>query len=742
MSILDKLPFVSHKPQAEYFFAVNLTASLVSVAVWGVEAKRLVIVGSSQAKYSQDNLVNVVNLCLDEALGDFPIDPAKVLFGVPDSWLENENLKEAHVKVLKNLVKELDVSPLAYVSTSFAIAHLYQKQNGVPLTAILVNIDNPINVAVTKVGKILGFESVVKTGKLAEDIEKALLSLPNIEVLPTKIQIYSGSLDEQALSEARDQLQKFPWTANLPFLHLPKIEILSELAELEAVCLAGASELEPAVVFHHQQLHPTRQAPFSREPVEQIAEEPDNQEQSAGSDNLTAVGFMTGDISSKEPLIEDLEDSDIYEDEMQPAPAHLSVTPTKSFLEVAKSLPAAFFEKGARGFSNVLSGNRRGWREIALNKFVLIATIVIVSVIAAYVILPKAKLTVFIDPKVLEKEAQVVADPAITSLDEANKKIPGKIVEIDVSGSDKGIATGKKQIGDPAKGKVLLVNQTTSPKTFPKGTILVGPNNFTYQTDAPATATSSAVIEFVGTKFGTVQVAVTATDIGPEGNLSAGKQLNIKGESQTSFSAKVDDDIAGGTSKDVTVVTADDQKKLLANVSNQLKQKAKGDLQGKLSGDFKVLAEGLAETVIKSSFSKAVNDSASDFTLNLSAHYKGTAYSEGDLKLIVSKLVETNVPEGFEFNLAEMETQSDVLKLEKDNRLIFQAKFRAKLLPKIDTNKLKQELVGKTFSEVDDIVKKHESVIGSEVKTSFLLPPPLQRMPLLSKNISIEIIPK
>lgn len=742
MSILDKLPFATRKPQTEYFFALNLTSNFVSVAVWGIEAKKLIIIGSSQGSYSQDNLATVANLMLDEALGDFPADPTKVLFGVPDSWLENDNLKEDNVKTLKELVKELDISPLAYVSTSFAIAHLYQKQNGVPLTAILVNIDSPITVAVIKVGKILGFKSIEHSGKLAEDIEKALLGLADIEVLPTKIQIYSANLSESALTDSRDELQKFPWTANLPFLHLPKIEILPQSVELEAVCLAGASELEPDIIFYHQILTPAHQNPLSHLPIRELVKEDSSKEEPNINDNLKEVGFVSGDISTKEPSALP-EDTDIYEDEFETLPLRLPIKQTTpTFLKAVSSLPSTFLEKGTKGFSKIFSGNSRGLKGVALNKFVLILAVIAVSVIAAYVILPKAKVTVFIDPKVLEKEAQVVADPSVNTLDEANKKIPGKIIEIDVNGSDKGVASGKKQIGDPAKGKVLLVNQTTSPKTFPKGTVLIGPNNFTYLTDVSATATSSAVIEFVGTKFGTVQVAVTAIGIGPEGNLSAGKQLTLKGESSSSFTAKVDDDIAGGTSKDVTVVTSDDQKKLLANVSNQLKEKARGELQGKLSGDFKVLREGLAETVIKSSFSKAVNDSASDFTLDLSAHYKGTAYSEGDLKLIVSKLVETNVPEGFEFNLSEMETQSDVLKLEKDNRLIFQAKFRAKLFPIIDTDKLKQELTGKSFSQVGEIVKKHETVIGSQINTSFLLPAPLQRMPFLSKNISVVITPK
>ena len=232
-------------------------------------------------------------------------------------------------------------------------------------------------------------------------------------------------------------------------------------------------------------------------------------------------------------------------------------------------------------------------------------------------------------------------------------------------------------------------------------------------------------------------------EIGPEGNLAALKGLTVKGESASNYTAQVAEDLTGGTSQDVTVVTADDQKKLLATVTSTLRKKAQDDLQGKLTGDMKILQEALAETIGKTVYSKGVNDQASDFTLNLSVHYKGTAYSENDLKLIVSKLVQTTVPDGYELNLNDTETQSDVLKLEKDNKLVFSAKFKAKLMPKMDLEKLKQELRGKTPAEVAELVRRNnDTVIGSEVKTSLILPNPLLRTPLLTKNISIEVIAK
>ena len=154
------------------------------------------------------------------------------------------------------------------------------------------------------------------------------------------------------------------------------------------------------------------------------------------------------------------------------------------------------------------------------------------------------------------------------------------------------------------------------------------------------------------------------------------------------------------------------------------------------------MEEALNETITKTSYSKSVNDQAPEFSLTLNARYKGTAYSENDLRTIVSKLVQTNVPENFALNLADTETQSDVMKLEKDNKLVFQAKFRAKLMPKLDIEKIKMQIKGKTPSEVAEIVRQYESVIGSEVRTSSTLPASLQRLPILSKNISIEVVTK
>ena len=125
--------------------------------------------------------------------------------------------------------------------------------------------------------------------------------------------------------------------------------------------------------------------------------------------------------------------------------------------------------------------------------------------------------------------------------------------------------------------------------------------------------------------------------------------------------------------------------------------------------------------------------------MNLTIHYKGTAFEDQDLKQIVGKLVTTQVPDGFTLNLEGTETQADVSKLEKDGQLKFLAKFRAKLMPRIQQDEVIRKIKGKPVKEAEAILKSMDNVLGSEIKFSPSLPPVLQRLPVLGKNIKVEV---
>lgn len=702
------LPLKKNTQTAEYFFGLDIRDGFVTACVWGIEGNKIRLISVVHRKFHPEenfpesalSLIEASNIALDEALADFQPEPEKILFGVPDSWLADEELKPKYGKVLKQLVKELDLIPLAYVSTTHAICHYLQRQEGVPTTAILVEISDSLSVAVVKAGKVLGTKEISRVENLPRDIEKALLAFPDIEVLPAKILIFGKG----EISHYKEDLVSFNWMGQLPFLHLPKVEELEKDVSIKSLSFAGASEMNPHVHLEHQSI------PIF--PAQKLAQP------------AHVAAFAEGDIEDiSKPNIDDeyaASAVDVYQKSIQPL--------HKDNL-LDKFSPAAIIPGGVPDLSKWF-GN--------LGLTASISIIILVVLILAYLFLPKATVKVFVDPKILEKEAQVVADPKITTMDEANKLIPGKIVETTVDGTSKAAATGKKQIGDPAKGTVVIYNKTASSKNFPLGTVLVGSDNLNFALDTSVTVASQSAVEG-GISFGKASVNATASTIGPDGNLAAGKDLTIKGFSADQYTAKVDSAFSGGVSKDVTVVTSDDQKKLLASLTVDLKKKAQGEIQGKLTGDMKILEETFTEKVLKQSFSKKAGDQATEFSLTLNLNLKGTAYSDTDLKTIVGKLVETTVPEGFDLDLARTETQATVAKVEKDGKIIFTAKFKAKLMPRLDLEKIKSEIKFKTPDEVEEILKSNESVIGADIKITPDLPGPFQRLPLLSQNINLEI---
>ncbi len=303
MTFLEKLtallPFNKRTEKTEYFFAVCIGLSEVTSTVWGLMGHQIDILGQKTFPYDgTDDLVEKTHLALDDCLGALDIEPEKVLFGVPESWSMDDNLKEPYLKLLNKMLKEYDLSPLAYVTTTNSLAYLLQKQEGSPPTTILMGLGDFVEITLVKGGKIIGTKISKRTDVLFEDIEGVLQQFTEVEVLPSKILLYSTKTNED-LSKVQADLMSYPWMAKLSFLHFPKIEILADDILYQSVIFAGASELYPEVDLKHN---------FSLyQPVTPLFAEKTSHVQgfhSLGLDSEADSGFVKGDIRKK------LEESD------------------------------------------------------------------------------------------------------------------------------------------------------------------------------------------------------------------------------------------------------------------------------------------------------------------------------------------------------------------------------------------------------------------------------------------------
>ncbi|MBI2597350.1 baseplate J/gp47 family protein [Candidatus Daviesbacteria bacterium] len=758
MNFLDRLTalilFGKKEEVVEYFFALNIANEQLICALWTIEKKQLKILDIAYENCSSsEDLIPTTDKLLDKVLGVREIEPQKILFGIPSFWLSDGNLKSEKLSILRKLVKELELVPMAYVENSLAVAHFLEKTDGVPPTAILVGFETDhLTVSVVRAGKLDGVKIVQRGESSGADIERALLTFVGVETLPSKILIYNYQVSSESgqiedLKKIRNQLLSYSWMSKLSFLHFPKIELLKENIEIKSICLAGASEIESNIFYYEvrDSSHYEQAITQSVKKTTVISPEEEEVEEIKGDTKVSKdtenadLGFVVGDVSAvskeeEEVSFEENQDENNIEEAIQENELAVPLESDmvmKSPVTAEKQIKDKFsLQRFIMQVTNLLIPKKFG--SIALLVTFIGALLIILG---AYLFLLKAEVKIFVEPKVLEKDAEVIADPNQKVVDEDAKVIPGQIVDTEISGSAKDQATGKKQIGDAAKGTVKIINNTDEGRSFSKGTILTTSSGlkFTLNSSASVSATP-ADADSKSTKT----VEVIAAEIGADGNLPSGTNLTVSNLPTSQIAVKAEGNFSGGTSKDVTVVSSDDQKKLLASLASDLRKQAQVKLQEKLPQK-KILEEALSEEIIKKSFSKNINDQASEISLNLTAKYKGIAFEDKDLKLIVSKLVTTQVPEGFRLNLEDTETQANVSKLEKDGKLIFLARFRAKLLPKIDTEKIKSKIKGKSANEAISTIKNMEDILGSEIQISPKLPTFLQRLPILGNNISIEV---
>lgn len=714
MNFIDRItgfiPFGKIIKQSEYFFALNIGHKTLSACVWLVESKHLKVLNPAQSPYSgTEELIKVVDGLLDKVLFDLNIEPEKILFGVPDSWLMDDDLKPQNLKILQDLSRYLELKPLAYVATSHSLAHFIEKKEGAPTTGILVGIEKEaIEVTVIRAGKIDGTKVIERSENAGGDIEKALLTFAEVEVLPSRILLYGGEGID--LARQKETLLTHPWMSKLSFLHFPKIELTEENIVINSIAYTGAAELDSEVSFvkvpsinhaNKSNVLPVSEAKEVKELTGALEDED--------------FGFVEGDINKVK--------KEVQPDMSQPEDFS-EMTEISQEMEDKEVLP---------GQAGIATMDKLPKFPLLKQKKLLIGLGLLILFLGGLVLVPKAEVTIFAEPQILEKDAQVTADPSAKSVDEDRKIIPGEIVSVEVSGSEKTPASGKKEIGDSAKGTVKVINNsTTSSQTITQGaTITSGGLKFTLDSTVNVASTSAT-----SDSKSTATVKVTAVAVGPDSNLPSGSQFSLGSNSQIAIVAE--GNFSGGTSKTVTVVTDEDQKKLLASLASNLRKQAKDKIQEKLK-EKKILEEALSEEITKKSYNKAIGDQASEFSLTLNLKYKGTAYSEDALKEIVSKALSSQIPQDFELNLAETETSADVSKLEKDGKLVFLARFKAKLSPKIDTKQLKSQIRGKTPAGAVEILRKQPHIVGADIRLSPSLPVNFSILPLLDQNIKLEV---
>lgn len=796
-TILSKLK-TPEKPPGETFFALEVTSETIKSAVWLVENKQTQVlkVGKAEEWKEQDkeSFLKAVDASISSAGEGIVPEPKGILFGLPEDWVNKDEILPQRKELLRQVSQKLELKPLGFVVTVEALVQYFKAQQGTPLNAVLIRMgETDLLVSLVVIGKVKGSEIVGRTEDLVADVKEGLARF-SVDTLPPRLILYNGLID---FEDAKQQLLSYDWQKELSFLHFPKIESLASETSIKAVAVSGGGEVAKSlglevVESQEQAAEEAKPEPSAPEPevepalpeektekgeketgaeeveppdLPEAAQEEEKPEEAAGEE-VAALGFVKGKDILVEAARSAIEKPVVLRPEKPAEPearVHLSQTheerpgtiklsqspePTKS----PKTARLVFLTKVGQAFGAMATGLRRGLGRrsfrLPLGRVGGLALIVggvfaalIVGGFLFYWYVPKAEVTVYVAPKILEKELSFTVDTAARSVDTDQAVLPGKTQEIESQGNLTATTTGKKLIGDAATGDVTILNKTNSRKSFEKGTVLVGPDNLRFELSQDVTVASKSS-ELVGDgekiTYGKATVAIEAADIGPEYNVGSGTEFSFKDFSTSQYSAKTDEGLSGGTSREIQAVSEADQEGLLDKLTNQLKTEAEGKLESQVGGDQNVLPEAMEAKVVKESFNHDVGDEAQELSLDLTVTLTALSFSQNDLNTLLLHRLSGSLPGEFQLTTEDIDTRVEKVEVGSGKATI-NLIAQAKLLPKYDLDALREDLVGKFPPLVQGHLSTLPNFVKADIKITPRLPGKLGTLPRVKEKIKITV---
>ena len=336
----------------------------------------------------------------------------------------------------------------------------------------------------------------------------------------------------------------------------------------------------------------------------------------------------------------------------------------------------------------------------------------------------KADLTVFLPTKSVEKKV---------GLDEL--KVPVATISADFSKTSS--VTGKRDIGEKAKGEVTIHNFDDQEKVFAKATVLQA-KGLEFTLDEEVKVASASVLPDNSAKLpGKSKAKMTASKIGSDSNLAKGQKFSIGSLSINTYFALNEAAFSGGTKKEVKTVSKTD----LEDLKTVLLAEAKKDLTAKIKKSLKTnekLFESLTEYEFKSqTFSREVGEEASDLNLKAKVTASYYLYDNRELLVLIKKSLSKEIPEGY--SVDEEKIAYNITKAKKTgDKIVLEIEVKTNAMKTVAPEKVIMAVTGKRSSQLDKIVKTEFGALGYKLDIKPSWPLIGNFLPLIKKNINLK----
>ncbi len=782
-----KLPipsFINKKEKPGYLLALLLRDERVSAVVIEEFAGKIKVVGKHDEYFDTnleeapiDEWLDILDKTISRAEETLPADVEthKTVFGVKEEWVDEKKIKKAYLARLKKVCEALNLSPIGFLVTTEAITHLMQEEEGAPVSALLVQVSKKsVSVSLIRAGRFIESKTHPLGDSAVTTLDMLLKDFEGIEVFPSRIVLFDGENDTLAQGFISHQ-----WSKSLPFLHVPQISVLPIDFDARAVVFGAASQMGLSVSGSIVDREGTEIKTFAGKHTEKEIDESKEQKEAKENEEETKPADTAGVSDFGFVMNQEIEKTKAKENEAKieaEQPHHKIVShsdrvdqhATHAFsenphanvrepelhedgkLQMRSRMASQSTEKGLSltgvtsffagivsaipfpSFSSLPSAIGRGGKAIFIAPLIVF---ILVCIVLLYLFQLRATITLSVNPKDIQEQETLIFSLAQEN-DFSHNIIAAKDITVDLPGKTTTQATGKKDVGNKAKGSVTIYNNNDTKKTLSQGTTIIT-NNLAFTLDKDVAVSSASGDIFSGTKPGTTTVAVTAAKIGTEYNLPSGAKFTVSDSS--SVAAKNDQAFSGGSKKQVTVVAKKDRDKLLSDLPKSLQEKAKDEIDKKIESGETVLPVFSHTTLSKKDFDKDEGEEAKNVTLTATVAFVYYVYKNDDLAQFTKELVKNRYGDGNNITQDGITNELTDVKEKSDDEVETKVAIKGGLMPKLDTEKLTSELAGKPFTDAEDLLKKQPQVSGVDIALFPPIPFLPKLLPRVSDNITIVV---
>ncbi len=299
-------------------------------------------------------------------------------------------------------------------------------------------------------------------------------------------------------------------------------------------------------------------------------------------------------------------------------------------------------------------------------------------------------------------------------------------------------ATGQKNTGNKAAGTVKFSNNSLTSTSVPAGTELKSSSGLVFTTDSSVTVPGASfpcgniTCATTGSASGTVTAAAPGANYnGASGSLSG---------SPSGVTAQFTSPTSGGSDNIVTVVTADDVQKATTQLSQLSSDTVKQQLIKQFTNGEVVIPDSFAISSATPVSNPAVDAQSPDGKAKLTASttYTIAAVTKPDLELFLNDWLNKQIGSNSSQRIYDDGISNvKIISYNKagDGSATINFTSTGQIGPMIDEAKLKDQIKGKIFGDVQSIVSSIQGVDNVDVQFSY---PWVRTVPNDVKKITIQ----